>query len=447
MATFDWEWGGWGHAPKFPASPALEFLLRRGVHATWSRRRSTRWRPAGCTTSSAAASTATRSTQRWLVPHFEKMLYDNAQLAVTYLHGWQVIGEGALPRGRRADGRVHAARARCSRAAGSPRRRTPTPTASRGSRSRGRATARCPESCCTPFEGGRFILRGELDDALRAELLRSCASERPKPARDDKAIASWNGLALAALAECGRVLDRRRLGRRGPSRSPSSCSGRCRPADGPAAPHLARRRREGHRLPRRLRERRERALRAARRDRRAALARGGEPARAARGRALRRRRDTAASSRRRPTASSSSCGKKDFDDHPAPSGNSMLAYVLLRLARIYGDDELEERAASVFRLIPRRARCGCRPRSAGGSSALDLHLVAAPRARDRRAAVDRRSPARRCAAGTRRAVVAFGPADGVPLLEGKTLVDGRPAVYVCERFACQAPVTDPAQLT
>jgi uncharacterized protein len=40
-------------------------------------------------------------------------------------------------------------------------------------------------------------------------------------------------------------------------------------------------------------------------------------------------------------------------------------------------------------------------------------------------------------------VVAVGPSDDVPLLSGKTLVDGNPAVYVCERFACQAPVTDP----
>ena len=43
--------------------------------------------------------------------------------------------------------------------------------------------------------------------------------------------------------------------------------------------------------------------------------------------------------------------KKDLFDHPVPSGNSMLAYVLLRLARIYGDDELERRAVGVLRLL------------------------------------------------------------------------------------------------
>jgi uncharacterized protein len=43
-------------------------------------------------------------------------------------------------------------------------------------------------------------------------------------------------------------------------------------------------------------------------------------------------------------------------------------------------------------------------------------------------------------------VVAVGPSEEVPLLAGKDLVDGKPAVYVCERFACQAPVTDPKHL-
>src|SRR5207253_6263923 len=65
--------------------------------------------------------------------------------------------------------------------------------------------------------------------------------------------------------------------------------------------------------------------------------------------------------------------KKDLFDHPVPSGNSMLAYVLLRLARIYGDDELERRAVGVLRLL---APAAARVPSAFGHalSALDLHL-------------------------------------------------------------------------
>jgi hypothetical protein len=133
--------------------------------------------------------------------------------------------------------------------------------------------------------------------------------------------------------------------------------------------------------------------------------------------------------------------QKDLDDNPTPSGNSMLAFVLLRLARIWGDDELERRAVGVLRLcrdvIPRA------PSAFGWAlCALDLHLspprelaiVGGPRSDVARAALRGLDA---------NAVVAFGPGDGVPLLAGKTLVDGRPAVYVCERFACLAPVTEP----
>ncbi len=122
----------------------------------------------------------------------------------------------------------------------------------------------------------------------------------------------------------------------------------------------------------------------------------------------------------------------------------MLAHVLLRLARLYGDDELERRAVGVLRLV--RPALERAPSSFGWAlCALDLHLspprelaVVGPVSSDvARAALEPWQP---------RTVVAVGPADDVPLLAGKTLVDGQPAVYVCERFACLAPITDPAAL-
>jgi uncharacterized protein YyaL (SSP411 family) len=139
---------------------------------------------------------------------------------------------------------------------------------------------------------------------------------------------------------------------------------------------------------------------------------------------------------------------KEYDDNPTPSGNSLLAHVLVRLARIHGDASLEDAAVGAMRLALDTARRA--PHAFGQMlSALDLHLsppreVAVVGAGDDPATRALHDAVRRGFHPT--VVYAFG--DGtratVPLLEGKGLVDGRPAVYVCERFACRAPLTDPA---
>jgi hypothetical protein len=122
----------------------------------------------------------------------------------------------------------------------------------------------------------------------------------------------------------------------------------------------------------------------------------------------------------------------------------MMAYVLLRLSRIYGDDELEEKAVSVFKLMLGGMQNA--PSSFGwGLVGCDLYLskrreiaiAGPPTSEVAKKALRRWDP---------NAVIAFGPAEGIPLLEGKGLVDGKPAVYVCERFTCQTPATDPRDL-
>ncbi|MGH3063213.1 MAG: thioredoxin domain-containing protein, partial [Gaiellaceae bacterium] len=208
---FDPEWGGFGGAPKFPPAPALEFLLRQHL------RGDDEALPMVTKTLDAMAAGGMYDLlgggfhrysvdRRWLVPHFEKMLYDNALLAATYLHGWVVTGEErhrqvaeetldyvlrelALPEG----GLASAQDADTDGVEGL----TFTWTAEEGA----------PEELLEPFEDGRSIIRGKLDEDLRRRLWE-LREERPKPARDDKAIASWNGLALAAFAEAGRRLER-----------------------------------------------------------------------------------------------------------------------------------------------------------------------------------------------------------------------------------------------
>jgi uncharacterized protein YyaL (SSP411 family) len=140
--------------------------------------------------------------------------------------------------------------------------------------------------------------------------------------------------------------------------------------------------------------------------------------------------------------------RKDLEDHPIPSGNAGAAYGLLRLAALTGEHDYEARGVSVLRLLHELARE--HPQAFGHLlQALDFHLAPV---KEVALVGDDVRPLERVVRGAFRphlVLAATSPAtqaDGVPLLEGRSPVDGRPAAYVCERFACKAPVTQPEEL-
>ncbi|HET8980659.1 MAG TPA: thioredoxin domain-containing protein, partial [Solirubrobacteraceae bacterium] len=140
---------------------------------------------------------------------------------------------------------------------------------------------------------------------------------------------------------------------------------------------------------------------------------------------------------------------KDLDDSPIPSGGSAAAFGLLRLARLTGKHAYEERALGVLRV--RAPIVGRHPHGFGHVlQALDFHLSPV-----REVAIVGNGAAGeelvRVVRGDYRPHVVLaggtgGDEDEVPLLEGRTPVGGRAAAYVCERFSCQAPVTDAGEL-
>jgi uncharacterized protein YyaL (SSP411 family) len=437
--SFDPEWGGFGGAPKFPPASALELLLRRGERELVTKTLDAM--AAGGMYDLVGGGFHRYSVdEQWLVPHFEKMLYDNALLVPAYLHAWVVTGDEryrrvveetcdyllrdlTLPDG----GFASSQDADTEGVEGL----TYTWTEDEG----------VPAGLLRPFESGRAIIRGELDPELKARLLEE-RSRRPQPGRDDKAIAAWNGLALAALAESARRLPSNRLLLAAEALAEFLLSALSAP-DG----RLYRTWREGQAsIPGYLEDYADvahgllelhvasgelRWLEEANRLARLAVELFADDER---GGFFMTAHD----------AEQLVARKKDLDDNPVPSGNSMLAHVLLRLSRIYGDDELERRAVGVLRLLHRGLT---RAPSAFGWAlcALDLYLspprelaiIGSPEDEVARAALAPFDP---------NAVVAFGPSEDVPLLAGKTRVDGKPAVFVCERFACRAPVTDAAAI-
>ena len=227
-AIYDPRYGGFGGAPKFPPASALEFLLRRGetemtaatLHAMAS----------GGMYDQVGGGFARYSVDaRWLVPHFEKMLYDNALLARAYLHGWQVTGEPlfrrvceetlewAAARDARARGRLLLRPGRRLRGRGGPLLRLDARGAARG------AGRRCP--------GRRRVLR-RAARAGTSRVARSSPAAPSEPAGLDRirermyearAERVWPGLDDKRLTVLERADDlRARRGRRGAGATPTS---------------------------------------------------------------------------------------------------------------------------------------------------------------------------------------------------------------------------------
>jgi uncharacterized protein YyaL (SSP411 family) len=432
--TFDPVWGGFGNAPKFPPASAVEFLLRRNELEMVTKTLDSM--ALGGMYDLVGGGFHRYSVDReWLIPHFEKMLYDNALLLPAYLHAWVVTGS---PRYREVVEQTADYMLRELRLpeGGFASAQDADTDGVEGLTYTWMEEDDVPRELLQPFEHGRLVLRGELDDETRSRLLAE-RQQRPQPLRDDKAVAAWNGLAVAALAEAGRRLERDdfiaaarecaefllgplstetgglcRTWRAGQARHAGVLDDYADVANGLYELHVA----TGEL--RWLEESRRLALLAV--ELFADDERGAFFLTPAHGEQLVSR-------------------KKDFDDHPTPSGNSMLAYVLLRLARLWGEDDLERRAVSVFRFVARHLAHA--PSAFGHAlSGLDLHfsppreiaVIGPPDGELARSVLSGFDP---------NAVVAFGPSEAVPLLAGKDLVEGQPAVYVCENFACQAPIT------
>src|SRR5262245_9406810 len=475
---YDPERGGFGAAPKFPPSMVLEFLLRHHARAGS--------RPA----LSMAAGTASAMARGgmydqlgggfarysvdadWVVPHFEKMLYDNALLLRVYTNWWRAGGEPLAARValETADwlirelrtpegGFASALDADSEGVEGRFYVWTPAElTEVLGAEDAAWAAALFGVTETGTFEHGSSVLqlRTDPDDPARYRRVRSALltarDRRVGPGRDDKVVAAWNGLAIAALAETGAVFER-----------PDYVDAALAAADLLAAVHLGV---GGHgdRLIRTSRDGRAGASAGVLEDY-ADVAEGllalyavtGEDMwLTVAGRLLGAAgahfgdgsggfydtADDAETLIRRP---------QDPTDNATPAGQSALAGALLRYSAYTGSASHRETAGRALGVTS--AWAARNARLAGWVLAVAEALLDGPReiaivgpGADERTRVLRAVALRATAPG---AVVALGdparPAD-VPLLRDRPLVGGGPAAYVCREFVCDVPTTDPGEL-
>jgi uncharacterized protein len=227
--------GGFGGAPKFPPSTVLEFLLRHiertgsGGHAGEMVAGTAQAMARGGMYDQLGGGFARYSVDAdWIVPHFEKMLYDNAQLARVYAHWWR-RGGGDLSRRvaeqtcdwmiadlRTAEGGLASSLDADSEGeegvfyAWTPGQLTEVLGTDDGAY----AAQLFAVTQSGTFEHDRSVLQLRADpvDRARYERIRStlqaARARRVWPARDDKVVAAWNGLAITALAEAGLLFGR-----------------------------------------------------------------------------------------------------------------------------------------------------------------------------------------------------------------------------------------------
>ncbi|MBJ7459353.1 MAG: thioredoxin domain-containing protein [Thermoleophilaceae bacterium] len=476
--SFDVQFGGFGGAPKFPPHSVLEFLLgRRAPEDRELALETLRKMAAGGIHDQIGGGFSRYSVDaRWHIPHFEKMLYDNALLARSYLHAWQLTGDDDFASVCRTTLDWMLGEMQCPEG-GFASALDADSIAADGHLEEGAYYAweidelrEIIESVAPGHVGDFFLYWGVIDHGEfdgKNVLFVNAAERKPDPeifeqvrgalwqrrqtrsapARDDKRIASWNALAVAALAEAGAVLDEPRYSeaavrcaefierelalpggrmRRSWTESGAGPAGYLEDHAYCAAAWLTLYEMTGD----------ERWFVRAREISDAAIEHfedadlGGF--------------FTVAGDHERLLVR-----RKDVEDNPIPSGNSAIALALQRLAALTGDQRCRESADRCLKTVQQIA--GRLPLGFGHAlQAIDFHLgpvreIALVGPEDSRAALR----AELLKSYMPRAVVAAcldSDDSTVELLRDRGPIDGRAAAFVCENFSCELPVTDAASL-
>ena len=478
--NFDERDGGFGHAPKFPPSMVLEFLLRH----VWRKGSTAAERMIAGTCEAMArggmydqlgGGFARYSVdETWTVPHFEKMLYDNALLARVYLHWWRVSGSGLarrvaeetcefLLRELRTPQGAFAASLDADSAGfegaqgGEGTFYVWTPASLRdvlGDEDGSWAASVFGVTDTGTFEHGTSVLqrRADPDDHERLDRIRgallAARDGRPRPARDDKVVAAWNGMAIAALAEAGLLLDRADF--LAAAVSAAELLVTLHFSDG----RLVRTSRDGTA-----------GDSAGLLEDYACLASGLLALAGVTGSA---RWVTVADSLLETVLSSFGDGSGGFYDTAAdgerlifrpadpadnatPSGAFAAADALLSYAALTGSARHRDAAATALKALP--AIASRFPRAAGTGLAVAEALLSGPAevavvgpSDDPRTLDLLRTALHAAPPGAVFALGSGDPGTEIPLLAGRGLVRGAPAAYVCQGFTCKMPVTTPADL-